>query len=85
MQKQLENEYIAITVIAHTPPPLLRRQQGAHNHFQGMFSDPSQSETTWRFHYSAPWDTHSTPGWESVYGYVDVCEVCMCDRHCGCM
>lgn len=53
--------------------PAERRRHGARSRLQGMFSDPSQSETSWRFHYRAPWDTCSTPGWETVCWNVGWC------------
>lgn len=40
--------------------------QHGYNHLQGLISDPSQSQTTWRFHYSALWDSDTTLAEENV-------------------
>lgn len=39
-----------------------------------MFRDPSQSETTWRFHYCALWDIQSVVRWRSASGCVNMCD-----------
>lgn len=39
-----------------------------------MFRDPSQLETTWRFHYCALWDIQSVLRWRSISGCVNMCD-----------